>query len=205
MGSRSGDTVENRVTGERVVVRIGSEETNGERIVVDLFVKPTGRVAAPHFHPEIEEVFTIISGTVGVRLGNTETIAEPGQRIVVAPNVVHDWWNAGDTEAHVLIEIVPATRFELMIQNLFSLANEGKTNAKGMPNILQLAMLAREFDDVIRFTTPPRFLQRAMFGILATIARELGYQGSYPEYSSRDLSPALVRENDVPAQPRQIA
>jgi quercetin dioxygenase-like cupin family protein len=196
MSTHAGDVVENRITGERAVVRTGSEETHGERIAVDLFVSPGGRVAAAHLHPNIEEIFTINDGKVGIRLEDTVTIGEPGQRVVVAPNVVHDWWNAGDGQAHVLVEVAPAARFEQMILNLFSLANEGKTNGKGVPNLLQLAVLAREFEDVIQFTSPPRIVQRVMFGILAPIARLLGYQGSYPQYVDRDVSPAFVRQQE---------
>ncbi len=50
------------------------------------------------------------------------------------------------------VEIRPADRFEALILNLFGLAQEGKTNARGLLNLLQLALLAREFSDVIRFT-----------------------------------------------------
>ena len=42
-----------------------------------------------------------------------------------------------------------------------------------------------EFDDVIQFTHPPRVVQRLLFGLLAPLARLLGYRGSYPEYLAR--------------------
>jgi hypothetical protein len=42
-----------------------------------------------------------------------------------------------------------------MIGTLFEVANAGRRNAKGLPNPFQLALIAREFDDVIRFTRPP--------------------------------------------------
>ncbi len=69
-----------------------------------------------------------------------------------------------------------------MISNAFGLARDGKTDAKGRPHLLQAALFAREFDDVIRFTSPPRLVQKALFGALAPIARLLGYRGSYPKY-----------------------
>jgi hypothetical protein len=101
-----------------------------------------------------------------------------------------------------VVEISPAGRFEAMIANLFGLAQDGKTNAKGMPNLLQLALLAREFEDVLYFTKPPRALQKILFAILAPIASLLGYKGSYPEYLRRGPAqrvevepwPAPVRE-----------
>ena len=75
-----------------------------------------------------------------------------------------------------------------MIRNAFGLAQDGKTDAKGRPRLLQAALFAREFDDVIRFTKPPRLVQELLFGSLAPIARLLGYRGSYPEYMMRPPS-----------------
>ena len=43
--SRAGDVIENPVTGERVVVRVGTEETRGELLVVEGFIKPGGAVS----------------------------------------------------------------------------------------------------------------------------------------------------------------
>ena len=88
----------------------------------------------------------------------------------------------------VRMEMRPAARFEAMIRNAFGLAQDGKVNKAGMPNVLQLAVFAREFSDVMEFTRPPRFVQRMLFGLLAPIARMLGYQGSYPEYLTRKPS-----------------
>jgi hypothetical protein len=81
--------------------------------------------------------------------------------------------------AHVVVEIRPAARFEEMIRNRYGQAQDGKTDATGMPSLLQLALLAREFDDTIRFT-PPRIVQRWLFSALALAARVRGLRGSYP-------------------------
>ena len=95
----------------------------------------------------------------------------------------HDWWNAGDVPASVLVEFAPfEPRFEELIATLFGLANAGRTNAKGMPSPLQLALLGREFSDVIRFTKPPAVLQPLLFGALGAIGRARGLRGVYPEY-----------------------
>jgi hypothetical protein len=47
----AGDVIENPVTGERLVFRKTSRETNGEAVVIETFVKPNGFVAAAHLHP----------------------------------------------------------------------------------------------------------------------------------------------------------
>jgi quercetin dioxygenase-like cupin family protein len=182
--SRAGDTIENKVTGERAVVITGTEETNGELIITDLFVSPGGAVVGEHIHPALEERFTVLKGKVGFRINGVEQIAPLNETLVVSAGTAHDWWNAGDEEAHVRVEIRPGERFEQLIANLFGLANDGKTNAKGLPNPLQLAILGRDFQDVIMFTSPPPAVQKVMFAILAPIARLLGYQGSYEKYTN---------------------
>ena len=136
----------------------------------------------------------MVRGRVGFRLDGREAIAKPGEQLRVPAGVAHDWWNAGEEEAHVVVEIRPGVRFEEMIRNLFGLAQDGKTDAKGMPNLLQLTLIAREFEDVIVFTRPPRVVQRLLFGALAPIARALGYRGSYPEYLERPPSEVVEVE-----------
>jgi quercetin dioxygenase-like cupin family protein len=190
--SRVGDVAENPVTGERAVVIIGTEETGGERLVADLYVRPGGAVVGEHVHPIISETFTVVSGRVGFRIDGAEDVAGPGERLHVPPGTAHDWWNAGDEEARVTVEVSPAARFEAMISNLFGLAQDGKTNEKGMPNLLQAALFAREFGDVLYFTRPPRLVQKLLFGALAPLARALGYRGSYPKYL-QGAAPTRVR------------
>jgi hypothetical protein len=64
----------------------------------------------------------------------------------------------------------------------------------GMPNLLQFAAIATEFDDVIQFLSPPRLLQRMLFPILTPIAGLRGYRGSYSEYVFRSPSERVQRE-----------
>jgi hypothetical protein len=93
-----------------------------------------------------------------------------------------------------VVEVRPGARFEEMIKNLYGLAQDGKTDAKGMPNLLQAALFAREFEDVLWFTKPPRPVQKVLFAALAPVARFLGYKGSYPEYVGRGPSERIEVE-----------
>ena len=187
--SRAGDVYENPVTGERVVVRVGTEESGGDLLVADLYVRPGGAVAGEHVHTRIEEWFTVRKGRVGFRLDGRESIARHNERLHAPVGIAHDWWNAGEEEeAHIVVEVRPGARFEEMIKNLYGLAQDGKTDAKGMPNLLQVALFAREFGDVLWFTKPPRPVQRVLFAALTPVARHLGYRGSYPEYLRRGPS-----------------
>jgi quercetin dioxygenase-like cupin family protein len=192
--SKAGQVIENPITGERVVVRVGTEDSGGDLLVADLYVRPGGAVVGEHVHPTIRESFTVVRGRVGFRLDGRESVAGPGERLHVPPGMAHDWWNAGEEEAHVVVEISPGARFEEAIKNMFGLAQDGKTNAKGMPNLLQVAVYAREFEDVMYLTRPPRAVQKVLFATLAPVARLLGYKGSYPEYLERGPSEVVEVE-----------
>jgi len=76
-----------------------------------------------------------------------------------------------------------------MIETLWGLARLGHTNAKGMPPPLQLALFGQEFRDIAVFRKPPATVQRAVFGVLAPIARWRGYRATYPQLSRTVLAP----------------
>jgi mannose-6-phosphate isomerase-like protein (cupin superfamily) len=181
--SRFGDVYENRVTGERAVVLRGEEGGAGESALVHLTVKPGGAVVGEHVHPRVQERFRVVSGTLGTRIDGVVRTLEAGEEVTVRAGMPHDWWNAGDTEASVLVELTPPDpRFEAMIATLFGLANAGRTNAKGLPDPFQLALICQEFADVIRFTKPPPAVQKVLFAVLGAVGRLRGYRGVYPEY-----------------------
>jgi quercetin dioxygenase-like cupin family protein len=108
--SKAGDVIENPVTGERGVARIGTEETGGQLLVADRYIRPGGAVMGEHLHPAIEERFTVLRGWVGFRLAGRESIAERGVRLIAPAGAPHDWRNAGPEEALVRVEIRPAAR-----------------------------------------------------------------------------------------------
>jgi quercetin dioxygenase-like cupin family protein len=181
---QTGAVYTNPVTGEYCVVRQGTDHKGDGRLLVDLHVQPGGAVAGEHVHPSLVERFEVIAGTVGFRKAGVEAVASPGERVEVLPGVAHDWWNAGDDEAHVLVEVEGALveRFEQLIVTIFGLAHDGKVDAKGMPDLVQLAVIADAFGDVIVFTKPPRAVQRALFGVLAPIGRRRGRRAVYPHH-----------------------
>jgi quercetin dioxygenase-like cupin family protein len=176
---RAGDAIENPVTGERLVFRQTSAETNGEAVVFETFVKPHGFVAAAHVHPYQEERFQVLRGRVGFRVGREDIVAGPGQRLTAPAGTPHKWWNAGDDEAHFVCEVRPARQFEQLIETMFGLAADGKTGRKGMPNPLRLAVIAQHHFDDVRLPFPPAWMQRMGLAMGAPLGRLLGYKPTY--------------------------
>lgn len=187
---RAGDSIENPVTGERLVFHQTSLDTGGERVVFETFVQPSGFVAAAHVHPFREERFHVLSGSVGFRIGRKRRIAGPGERLVVPPGTAHRFWNDGDGVARFLCEVRPALQFEQLIETMFGLAAAGRTNRKGMPNPLQLAVVAHHHFDDVRLPFPPAWAQGIGLALGAPLGRLLGYQATF----ALDLIPEAVPE-----------
>jgi quercetin dioxygenase-like cupin family protein len=173
-----GDTLENPVTGEVLIFHRTSQETAGEAVLVETIVRPGGFVAAAHVHPYQTERFEVMEGRLGLRIGDRELVAGPGDVATVEPGTPHRFWNEGAGEARFLCEVRPALEFESLIETMFTLAAEGRTNRNGMPNPLRLAVVARAHFDTVRLPFPPAWLQRAALAVGARLGQLLGYRAT---------------------------
>jgi quercetin dioxygenase-like cupin family protein len=176
---RAGDTIENPVTGERLVLRKTSAETNGAAVVLECFLQPNGLGAATHVHPYQNERFEVLKGTVGFALDGHEMVSKAGDRVHIPAGTSHRLWNGGDEEAHVVCEVSPALAFEQLIETMCGLAVDGKTDRKGRPNPLRRAVIARHHFDDARLPYPPAWMQRLVLALGAPLGRLLGYQPTY--------------------------
>lgn len=75
---RKGDRLENPVTGEVLIFHRTSATTGGEAVLVETIVRPEGFVAAAHVHPRHTERFEVLEGRLGLRVGDKELLAGPG-------------------------------------------------------------------------------------------------------------------------------
>ena len=184
-----GEVLENPVTRERAaIVELPWQNAQG-RAIAEMTALPGARVVGEHLHPAIHERFSVLEGELTVVRDGQRSTLRIGESAEVEPGVWHDWFNQGDVDAVVRVEVTPGERFAHMIETLFGLAREGHVNDKGMPDLLQLTLTAQEFSDVIVFRRPPPMAQRLVFGALAPIARRRGYRATYPSLSRTTLAP----------------
>ena len=59
---------------------------------------------------------------------------------------------------------------------MFALATQGKTNRKGLPNPLRLAVIAKAHFDTVRLPFPPAAMQSAALALAAPLGKALGYR-----------------------------
>ena len=190
----TGQTLVNPASGERITFRTTAAETGGELVAIDLELPGGGRVPGGlHIHPLQEERFEVVRGQMRFRLRRERIIARPGEVVVVAAGVRHDFANAGDETALVRVEIRPALKMEQLFETAVELAEQGCTMLGGIPTPLELALFTREFEQEVQAAFPPRWLQRLALAPLARLA----------ERSGRDLGQA--RTHARRAQPTATA
>ena len=171
------------VTGERIVFRKRSRDTNGELFEMNLFLAPQGFIAAAHVHPKQEERFEVAGAPVVFKVGGKERLYQPGEVVVVPPGTPHVWWNPGTEEAATLVQFRPALNTETFFETFFGLAADGKVGKNGLPNPLHMLLLAREYRNEMQAPAPGKWVIGPLSMLAAPLARALGYRGRYERYS----------------------
>jgi quercetin dioxygenase-like cupin family protein len=184
-----GDTLENPATGETITFCRTSAQTDGELVEIEVTVQPGGGVAAAHVHPFQSERFEVLEGTLEFRRGRRKVTATAGDVVTVEPGTVHSFRNVGETPASFVCEVRPALQFERFIETMFGLAVDGKTNRKGMPSPLRLAVIANAHFDDPRLAYVPAFAQKAALVAGAPVGRLAGFEAAYRPTPA--LEPAL--------------
>ena len=79
-------------------------------------------------------------------------------------------------------KVKPALDTENLLETISGLANDGGTNANGVPNLLQSVLIANKYSRVFRAASPPYFLQRVAFILIKPMSYLLGYRPYYKKY-----------------------
>lgn len=180
--AHAGKVIENPRTQQRLTFLRTAGETGGELLEFEVAAEAAGASLPPHVHPEQEERIEVVAGRVRIRIAEDERVLAAGEAASVPPGVAHSWACAG-SRTRVRVSVAPAADAETLLETMYGLSRDGKTNAKGMPKPLQMAVLAHAHRREMAFAGPPVALQRALLGVLAPIGRLRGYRARYARYS----------------------
>lgn len=189
----SGTEIYNPQTGQRTIFRKTSAETGGAFVEMESFHPPHVRAEPVHVHPFQQSSFEMIAGHLHVQVEGLVTVIGPGDRLSVAQNVPHTFWNDGDEEARQIQVFQPALNIEDFFATYFALTQSGEINDEGMPrSMFLLAVLMSEYDRVMRVTKPPRLLQVVVMRVLGPIGRLLGYRKLIEREASATRHPPAI-------------
>ena len=175
----SGQVLDNPVSGERITFRKTRADTNGELLTIDLELSPDGHVPGAHVHPRQEERFEVQSGVMKFRRGLKTVVARAGDVVVVPPGTIHRFSNGGSEPARVRVEVRPALRMEELFETTVALANDERTDKRGMPKLLDLALFMSVFEAEVRAPFAPSSAMRALMAPLSWLARRRGLDARY--------------------------
>jgi quercetin dioxygenase-like cupin family protein len=169
---------------ESLIFKTTSSDSGGQLLEVESIFHARSERPPDHYHPHQEERFEVLKGAVWTRIDGKERVYQAGESIVAPPGTRHAMTNMStEDEARVLSRMTPALKTEELLETLWGLARDGKTNKHGVPNLLQAALLLQDYRDEFRLSNPPEFVQVPLFALLAALARLLGHRSRYANYS----------------------
>ena len=176
--ARKGEILDNPVTGQRIIFRQTSEDTDGALLEVEsVYTKPTPSRPPVHYHPGQEERFEVLAGELHVVIGGEGRTLGAGETLVVPTGTTHSMWAEAEG-VRVNWQTRPALKTEAFFETISGISRDAKTGGKGSPNLLQAAVIAQAYADEFRLARPPWAVQRVLFAVLAPLGRLFGY--SYP-------------------------
>ena len=149
-----------------------SEQTGGERTLVELEVAPGGTVT-PHYHLTYSEHFTVLEGRLTIEMDGVNQELGAGDEAVAAPGSVHAWSNPGEDRSVARVELRPGRPgFEKALRVVYGLAADGRVLKNGVPRNPLHAALVLEMGEV-RLPGAYAALERTL-GLLVRLARWRG-------------------------------
>lgn len=174
-----GQEIVNPEIGERIRFLRTARDTEGALLETEQWLAPGGAVAIRHVHPEQEERFTVLSGSLRLEIGGETRLLGPGEALTIAPRTPHRFSSAGEAEVHFLGEVRPALRTEELFERMAAIAHrEGAAPGKRL-GLTVLAPLLLEYRREVAAPAIPLRLQRIALALLAALARARG-RGELP-------------------------
>lgn len=174
------------MSGERLTFLATSRDTGGAYARVLFTLPPRGAGTPRHLHTTFSERFEVVSGRLNVAFEGDEPpiVLSPGESVSVPPYTVHRFCNGTDEETVFEAEVRPPGGFEVFMRASFGLVRDGRTS-RGVPhNPLELGLLMQPADVFLPGLPVP--VQKAVFGVLASAARHLGYETRFLRYADPD-------------------
>lgn len=156
---RNDRTIQNPVTGQRVVFVETASDSRGARTVLDVDTTPGGGVLM-HQHADHEEWIDVLEGEIEVTMDGVTRRAGAGEHIVIAAGAVHSWRNpTPDRLLRFRGTMTPGhPGFETVLRVSFGLGRDGGLRASGMPRRFADLALLTDWDPSLLAIGPRRLL-----------------------------------------------
>lgn len=128
-----GAELANPVVGTKTVFRATGASTQGAYVEVEQTYPPDSAPPPLHLHPQQEERFTVLSGSLRAVLGDVTHDLSPGDQIDVPRGMPHRMWATANEPTVVIWRTSPALRTDKLFCDLWSAA----AKADFVPNLMR--------------------------------------------------------------------
>jgi quercetin dioxygenase-like cupin family protein len=177
--------ITNPVVGDVLTVVESGEETNQERLVVEIQLAPHGGNAM-HVHLHQTESFRVLDGELQVSIRGERRTLAVGEEASVPPGTPHRFFSDSGQPTTFRVTVLEPGRLEDGLRILYGLARDGKVTKKGIPKDPLVMALGSQWSDMY-LAAIPIWLQKAMFKPLAALARGRGYETKLETYLEADV------------------
>jgi mannose-6-phosphate isomerase-like protein (cupin superfamily) len=167
------------VQGGKIIFKETAASSNGQLLEIEAHYPANSELPPEHYHPYQEERFQVLEGTIRAIVNGQENLYKPGQDFTIPPGTPHAMQNVNSEEGRVIWQTRPAMKTEFFHETIRKLSKDGNISTKERSNMLQLAVIFREYKDEFRLNKPPYLVQFILFGILSPIGRLRGYKARY--------------------------
>ncbi|RYY90529.1 MAG: cupin domain-containing protein [Chitinophagaceae bacterium] len=158
-------------TGETLVFKELIPEADGDRLLVENFVRPNSGPPM-HTHHLQDESLTVVRGRIGYQQqGGEEHFAGPGETVTFLRGVPHRFWNAGDEELHCTGWVKPANSLVFFLSSIYAAQNKSGSER---PEPFDAAYLLTRYRSEFDMPEIPPFVKKVIFPTTYTIGRLLG-------------------------------
>lgn len=154
----------------RCLVTVPAEATDGAFVEMDVTAEPGMRTII-HKHPEADETYRVVSGTLDVLFQGTWRQLREGESFAVPRGEVHAFRVSTAAPVRFINRHTPALGFQAHMESVHRLVRAGKVRGPGDPrSIVYMAMSAAKHRPDVA-VKPPQWLAN----LLAALGRRLGW------------------------------
>lgn len=165
--------LENRMTGERMLVLRRGRDVDGAVLEVQFDLPPHREGSPRHIHSHVVERFEVLEGALHMTVEGQSMTLLAGDAVEVSPGQAHSFANHSNAWVTFTTEIRSAGQFERFLRTWYGLANAGRTRMNGLPrNLFHLARCLQDAD--FHFVGIPAVAQDRLLGALVSIGRSVG-------------------------------
>ena len=177
-----GKQISNPVSGQTIEFLTTAKDSNGQLLEMVSTWQPHSAQLAPHFHPRQDEVFRVLEGELTLQVRGKKYKLQKGDTVHLSAGSVHSMWNESAEKVVAHWQVSPALQTEYFLETAMGLAADGKVSEKGVPGLLQVAVMAKKFRQEFRLSRPAFLLQQLLFSAMLPFALLRGRKAVYAKY-----------------------